>query len=250
MDINVLKKKMIILYNDTMAYKFDKETYVSDIRNLKKRYSGLLDGFAEVCTASETVPEEIITCIPEYVYEKLHAIGSRRKRELAALNHKLNMVSFFMPVIGEAPADNAKEVAKQMADEWNRKMPGNKIGYSTYESINNGFRRGISCYISTAVYRSLNKPDDCYELTTLRKYRDGYLMNSESGREIVKEYYNIAPTIVKRIEKKEDADDIYRQIWKEYLGPCIHLIEENKNEECRVLYSTMVRKLEKEYLYS
>lgn len=250
MDINELREELIVLYNDTMTYKFDKETYVSEIKKLKKKYSGLLNDIAEICTASEPVPQEIISCIPEYVSSELRAIGSKRKKELAALDHKLNMVSFFMPLIGEAPADNAKEVTKQMADEWNRKMPGNKIGHSTYESINNGFRRGISCYISTAVYRSLDKPDDCYELTTLRNYRDSYLMSSEEGREIVKEYYNIAPTIVKRIDKKTDADDIYRGIWEQCLSPCIHLIEENKNEECRVLYSTMVRKLEKEYLYS
>ena len=108
MDINELREELIVLYNDTMTYKFDKETYVSEIKKLKKKYSGLLNDIAEICTASEPVPQEIISCIPEYVSSELRAIGSKRKKELAALDHKLNMVSFFMPLIGEAPADNAK----------------------------------------------------------------------------------------------------------------------------------------------
>ena len=93
-------------------------------------------------------------------------------------------------------------------------------------------------------------PDDCYELTTLRAYRDGYLSGTEEGRRIVEEYYNIAPTIVKRIDRQENADEIYRGIWDEYLRPCIRLIEKDEKEECKELYITMVRSLEKEYLYS
>lgn len=250
MEINVLKEQMTALYKETMTYKFDKETYVSEIAKVKKKYHDLLNDIAEVCESSEEIPGELITCIPDYVSEELRAAGSKRRKELAALDHKLNMVSFFMPLIGEAPSDKAKELTRQMADAWNRKMPGNKIGHSTYESINGGFRRGLSCYISTAVYRSLDKPDDCYELTTLRKYRDTYLMESEEGRKIVEEYYNIAPTIVNRIGRRADADEIYHGIWDSYLEPCIRLIETDRKEECRDLYITMVRTLEKEFLYS
>ena len=97
------------------------------------------------------------------------------------------------------------------------------------------------CYITTAVCESLNKPDDCYELTTLRKYRDEYLLSTESGREIVEEYYNIAPTIVKRIGRQDDAGEIYRGIWDEYLSPCIHLIEKGRKEECKDRYSEIGR---------
>ena len=75
-------------------------------------------------------------------------------------------------------------------------------------------------------------------------------MESEEGRKIVEEYYNIAPTIVNRIGRREDADEIYHGIWGSYLEPCIRLIETDRKEECRDLYITMVRTLEKEFLYS
>ena len=131
MEINVLKEQMTALYKETMTYKFDKETYVSEIAKVKKKYHDLLNDIAEVCESSEEIPGELITCIPDYVSEELRAAGSKRRKELAALDHKLNMVSFFMPLIGEAPSDKAKELTRQMADASNRKMPGNKIGHST-----------------------------------------------------------------------------------------------------------------------
>ena len=111
-----------------------------------------------------------------------------------------------------------------------------------------GLKRGLFCYITTAVCRSLDKPDDCCELTALRKYRDEYLLMSDGGRKLVEEYYNIAPTIVKRINKEKDAGEIYRGIWQDYLSPCIRLIEEDRNEECREVYSRMVRRLESDYM--
>ena len=43
-------------------------------------------------------------------------------------------------------------------------------------------------------------------------------------------------------------DEIYRGIWNDYLSPCIRLIEEDRNEECRDVYSQMVRRLEKDYM--
>ena len=129
-------------------------------------------------------------------------------------------------------------------------MPGSKIGHSDAASIENGFKKGVFCYITTAVCKSLNKPDDCYELNLLREYRDQYLMGTKDGEILVKEYYNIAPTIVKRIDRSPDASEIYADIWEKYLKPCVRLIEAGEQEECRELYTKMVRSLEKKYLYS
>ena len=55
---------------------------------------------------------------------------------------------------------------------------------------------------------------------------------------------------MKRIDRQEDADNIYRGIWEEYLSRCIRLIEEDEKDKCKELYISMVRSLEKEYLYS
>lgn len=250
MEIKTLQSELEELYRLTMVYEFHKATYEQHIESLKEKYALLLQETARACDRSEDAMEAVAGHIPQYVFQELQRETSRRKRDIKALDHKMNMVSFFVPLMGEMPSENAKAVTGRMVEFWNAKMPEYKIGHSDYDGIRGGFRKGVFCYITTAVCESLDKPDDCYELTMLRKYRDEYLMSSESGKEIVEEYYNIAPTIVKRISRQENAGEIYRGIWEDYLNPCIRMIEENRKEECKGRYIEMVRKLEKEYLYS
>ena len=250
MEIKRLQKELTDLYRTTMDYEFRKATYDNRMDSLRKMYEELLEETAGICDRSEEALESLAACVPEYVAGDLAEQPSKRRKELRSLDHKMNMVSYFVPLMGEIPSPQAKDLTKHMVEKWNERMPEYKIGHSTYESIKGGFRQGIFCYITTAVCRSMHKPDDCYELTTLRAYRDGYLSGTEEGRRIVEEYYNIAPTIVKRIDRQENADEIYRGIWDEYLRPCIRLIEKDEKEECKELYITMVRSLEKEYLYS
>ncbi len=247
---DTLREDMISLYKKTFTYKFQKRTYESDIEEMKSAHAGILTDVAKACEGTDEELLEVASYVPDYVSGELAAIESKRKREIAALDYNMNMVSYFVPLMGEAPSLMAKEMTQKMVELWNEKMPEYKIGHSTVSSIQGGFKKGIFCYITTAVCKSLNKPDDCYELNTLRRYRDEYLLATESGKEIVEEYYNIAPTIVKRIDKEADSAKIYENIWQDYLSPCIRLIEEGKREDCRELYSDMVRKLERKYMYS
>ena len=250
METDRLLENLRELYDVALEYEFHKSSYEKYMESLKSKYADLLEETAGICDRTEDGLERIAACIPEYVCGELDKISSKRKRDLAALDHKMNMVSYFVPLIGEIPSLQAKTLTERMVEVWNEKMPEYKIGHSTYDSIRGGFKKGIFCYITTAVCRSMDKPDDCYELNTLRAYRDGYLSETEEGRRIVEEYYNIAPTIVKRIDRQEDADNIYCGIWEEYLSRCIRLIEEDEKDKCKELYISMVRSLEKEYLYS
>ncbi|MFQ9393500.1 MAG: CFI-box-CTERM domain-containing protein [Lachnospiraceae bacterium] len=75
------------------------------------------------------------------------------------------------------------------------------------------------------------------ELNCFRNYRDTYLLTTDEGEAIVQEYYDIAPTIVKHINRAENSREIYASIWEEYLSPCLHLIEEDRKEDCQVLYT-------------
>ena len=66
----------------------------------------------------------------------------------------------------------------------------------------------------------------------------------------MEEYYNVAPTIVNRINKEADASRIYDDIYSSYLRRCIELIQADRLEECREVYASMVEDLEKKYLFS
>ena len=216
---------------------------------LLNRHGALLGRIREAFEVSDEALAKTASVIPDYAAEQLAAVPSKRKRDLACHDFNMNMVSFFVPLLGEISSVKTKEFTEKMIELYNERMPDNKIGHSTREQIQGGFKKGL-CYITTAVCRSLDKPDDCYELTLLRNYRDQYLLESKEGMETVNEYYNIAPTIVKRIDRQEDSASIYAGIWQDYLSPCVRLIEEGKKKECQMLYSDMVRKLERKYLYS
>ena len=96
------------------------------------------------------------------------------------------------------------------------------------------------CFITTAVCEYFNKPDNCYELTVLREYRDNWLAKQEPGVMLIKEYYDIAPKIVGILQNHDERDVIYGEIWEKYINPCIKLIEMIEYHSCRELYSEMV----------
>ena len=249
MEKEKIRNELIAVFEETMNCKFRKKHYASDMEEMLEKHSAFLQETIEQCEKSEEMRDFVVSCIPEYALSRLREISSKRKRELAAFDYNLNMVAYFLPLLGEMESEIKEEFIRDITETWNKQIPDAKIAFSSYENIKKGFRRSVFCYITTAVCRSLGRLDDCYELNTLRDYRDSYLLSTDEGREMVQEYYNIAPTIVKRIDKKAEADEIYENIWKTYLSPCITMIENGENEKCRDLYSSMVRKLEARYLY-
>ena len=249
MEKEKIRNELIAVFEETMNCKFRKKHYASDMEEMLEKHSAFLQETIEQCEKSEEMRDFVVSCIPEYALSRLREISSKRKRELAAFDYNLNMVAYFLPLLGEMESEIKEEFIRDITETWNKQIPDAKIAFSSYENIKKGFRWSVFCYITTAVCRSLGRPDDCYELNTLRDYRDSYLLSTDEGREMVQEYYNIAPTIVKRIDKKAEADEIYENIWKTYLSPCITMIENGENEKCRDLYSSMVRKLEARYLY-
>ncbi|MBQ3444599.1 MAG: CDC27 family protein [Selenomonadaceae bacterium] len=104
-----------------------------------------------------------------------------------------------------------------------------------------------NCFVTTAVCDSFGKPDDCYELTAFRKFRDGWLSVQPDGKSLIAEYYAIAPRIVANINRLTDAAQIYKSIWQKYLEPCLRFIERGDNLSCKNKYVDMIRELKKIY---
>ncbi|GEM_PF-4218961 len=128
---------------------------------------------------------------------------------------------------------------------------GNQTGTSDNEysdDDSDSSKNDGGCYITTAVCGLYDKPDDCYELTLLRRFRDNWLMSQEHGSELIDEYYNTAPKIVAKINAHPERTSIFSAIYNNYILPCVRLIEENKNEECKSLYSKMVITLGKKFI--
>ena len=235
-----------------LSQEFSKRTYTENFRRKYAEFQPLFEEIAAYCESSEDTDaavSEIAGVIPDAMKALLEKEGSKRRKENLLMKYNLGMVAFIIPMLRYGRRPVFESVSEQMVALWNDNGVGMNIENSTYEDIESGFKSHL-CYITTAVCKSLGKPDNCYELTLLRDYRDGYLAGQEGGAGIIKEYYNIAPTIVKRIDRMENSAELYQQIWERYLKPCVSLIEEERREECRKVYTDMVHSLQKEYLYS
>ena len=122
----------------------------------------------------------------------------------------------------------AKAKGHPHAEEWIKKIKG--------------------CFITTAVCDSFNKPDDCFELTTFRNFRDNWLALQSDGKILIEEYYKIAPQIVANIDKLTNANEIYKKLWCDWLAPCLEFIKVGDNVACKDKYVEMVNRLKKLYL--
>ena len=92
------------------------------------------------------------------------------------------------------------------------------------------------CFLTSACVRARGLPDDCEELTVLRRYRDDYLRTHAGGEEAIREYYEIAPGIVGRINQRQDADTIWNSVYEETILPCVAMIREGRMDDAFVLY--------------
>tara|TARA_R110002096_G_scaffold33080_1_gene95786 strand:- start:286 stop:762 length:477 start_codon:yes stop_codon:yes gene_type:complete len=68
------------------------------------------------------------------------------------------------------------------------------------------------CFLTTAACELRGLPDNCTELTTLRRFRDEVLLFSQDGRSLVKEYYREAPGLVSLVSDSDEKERVWRDI--------------------------------------
>lgn len=100
------------------------------------------------------------------------------------------------------------------------------------------------CYITTATCEAFGKPDDCYELTMFRSFRDNWLTKQPDGKDLIEKYYATAPSLVDMIDKCPERSNIYTMLRNKYLSPCLRFIETKQYQACKDKYIAMVN-----YLY-
>lgn len=247
-----LKKELVAFFIEAKKYQplFKRKTYEEGFKECYASYSNLIDRAIQACETSENreaAVEALAGAIPEYVHGKLLELP-KRSREREMVDYNLLLVTFVIPTIVYKKEEIRNAFADKIIELWNRTPVTLKIQKSDFETLNGSFKTR-PCYITTAVCEMQDKTDNCYELEMLRSYRDEYLIFQPEGEQVVREYYDIAPTIVNRINKSGKAKEIYGNIYETYIIPCLSLIEEGKPEECQSVYVEMVRTLQKEYLH-
>lgn len=236
---------------DASLAAFNKDTYKTSFENFLNKYVDLFS-LVEKLTEEDLEDGELVQktgdILAGCVEKKCEAISSKSKCEKYMMNVNLFMVSYVLPGILEVAS---RRVGKPFADGickvWSTHFKGAHIQAASSLDIDGGFKRKL-CYVTTATCTALGLSAECEELRLLKDYRDTVLMNTPDGRELVKQYYNIAPTIVKRIDKRADAKAVYQELYQDYISPCILHIRKENFEQCKEIYCKMVEVLKERYI--
>lgn len=227
-------------------YKIAFEKYYSENSALYDEINEDIKDFSE-----EEIDEylnNLANIFVNHFYNEYKEIESKSKKNNYVTEHNTPLVVYVFPGILKFNEKKwSVKLCDLIKDKWNDSFKGLKISYDTFESINGGFKTKL-CYITTAICDTLNLDDNCKELSLLRHYRDEILVNYPEGKDIIKEYYNIAPTMVKRINRESNCKEIYETLYKEYISICVNDIENSMFDECKEKYIEMVNLLKSRYI--
>lgn len=123
---------------------------------------------------------------------------------------------------------------------WGRYYDPNSNGCNHNDNSTDGREDTGGCYLTTAMCGILGKADDCYELETLRKFREKYMRNTDEGRLLLKEYDIISPPMALELSKHENRMTIAHEMLHQFINPAIELINNDENALAIKKYKSMV----------
>ena len=233
--------------NRQLARQFSRTTYEDQFRTYQGKLAPLVARLETALPAGEG-RAAVLEQMAEAWLDALGALWRKTSRQKPPhYEDQLLMAIFTIPALRDLPQGAGEELARAVQRQWVARWPKSPIGLGSYQDIVGGFRKRL-CYITGAVCRTQGKPDDCYELTAFRRFRDQVLLRSEEGRALVEEYYRLAPAIVTSVGLCQDEAAVYDSVYQNYLLPCLTLLEQGDNTGCRDKYVEMVRYMEKTYL--
>ncbi|MBE6984661.1 MAG: hypothetical protein E7434_03430 [Ruminococcaceae bacterium] len=194
--------------------------------------------------------EKICTELLDHV--DAHLMGDVRwakksKREQLLFETRVVLAIFLTPLVRKRKLETAELFREELNRQWRKRYPTHKWTPGDYEVLAGGFRKRKLCFITTATCLHEGKSDTCDELQAFRAFRDGYL-TAHDGAADIERYYDIAPSIVTCIDFCDDSKAAYEEIRTKWLNPCSLALQENRLEDCRMIYTNMVNTLQKKYL--
>lgn len=123
-----------------------------------------------------------------------------------------------------------------------------KIGIPRYEDIKRQQANGeckSGCFITTAACEIVGLDDKCWELRTLRAFRDGWMSKNTRTQNEISIYYEIAPKIVARINNLPHSDSMWKNVYAFYILPASIFAKLKFNKAAYLFYKLMVKRLRK-----
>ncbi len=117
------------------------------------------------------------------------------------------------------------------------------------EDLREGRGREIEepCYLTTAACGAVGLRDDCWELQTLRRFRDKVLPSLPGGPKDIQSYYAEAPALLAKLRQGSSARKQLLVIYWQTILPCALLTKVGAHRLCHFLYRRQHRKLMTRY---
>ncbi len=145
-------------------------------------------------------------------------------------------------------AKKITKAAKKTSDI--KKKPAKKAAPKKKLAKKSGKKKDdLMCFLTTACVDHYNLADNGYELNTLRRYRDSYLAATETGQQLIKDYYRVSPGIVKRINADAAKTTLYDFVYTQVKKACAE-IEKQNYVLAKKVYVFMVQTLMRRYAVS
>ena len=203
-----------------------------------------------VCAQPDRRDQLLDEFVSEFLsqWESYHQQAKKGKaaREKLAFQNKITLAMYTVPAILELGLPVSEAYTSLLETRFNAAYPDNYFHVGRYSDISSGFRKRL-CFLTTAVCAAEGKPDDCAELTAFRAFRDGWLSETEQGRALIAEYYELAPAIVTVMRLGDDGSARCAQLRRDYLKPCYEALQGGEKTRCRDLYIRMVNDLRGRY---
>ena len=174
--------------------------------------------------------EVLMKCCP---YEWFEGDGYLNKGDFSFLTGKISYIEFFLD------ENDSKGTFINLLDK--KKNFLKKI--EKYVAVASGSGSSGGCFLTTVCVNHRGLTDNCYELKTLRNFRDTYMRMSPDGDQLIEQYYHDGPKIVSTIIRHPRKDAILSEMYNSLVKPSIRLIEQNKLEEARKFYMDYTREL-------
>lgn len=231
---------------------FNKKEYETHFYQFKRDISPVFAAM-ERCVSADSEQRDALLCgfvcrflDDREAYYRQNKLW-RMKKNTLLFESKLIIALYLVPAVLDLKLSVSEDFVDRLHAEFMRRYPNDGFVPATYEDISAGFSGRKLCFITTAVCEYEGKSDDCAELQSFRSFRDGWLSETDGGRELIEEYYEIAPSIVRMIDLCDDRAAVYGMLRRRYLTPCFDSIKQQDYPACQKRYVQMVRDLQNRY---
>lgn len=227
LDLNGKKYKLSLKFYERDIHWFNNSETKTIVLEIYNEFD--FDEFTKVIYKINSVVDQ-----KEYLESNYNVVGvfSEAYYVRFSSSQKLNSYS----TIPDYLKDSIKFFASLTAGETytvDLKTSSTSSVFLTEDSTSNEYD---DCFLTSACTFSKQLPDNCYELETLRTFRDEYMKSFESGNKLVEEYYHIAPAIVKKINQMPNKKEIYEYMYQTLVMPSIAYIESGEKETAMEYY--------------